>query len=261
MSAQEPLDPMEAEFDVVAGWTEQAVRELGEEYAIPAGCRGTGSPSALAWLAEALELDADVGFLDSGAGVGGPAAWLAEHYGTRPVLSEPMRSAAAASHRLFGVPAVTAWSQALPFADAAFDAVWSLGVLCTVPDKQAFLQESRRVLGPGGRLGMLVYVRTADELPESPEGNDFPTDEQVHADLEATGFSVVQTVDAASLGRSPVAWQDKVDRVEALVRERHESDPAWQEAEAQSGIIGRLISGGHLRAVLVHATLAEPSAS
>src|SRR5438309_10376192 len=123
---QEPVDPMEAEFDVVAAWTEQAVEELGPEYAIPAGCRGTGSPSAFAWLAEALEIDGSTAFLDAGAGVGGPAAWLSEHYGTRPVLAEPMSAAAGASARLFRLPAVVAWSESLPFRDAVFEAVWSL---------------------------------------------------------------------------------------------------------------------------------------
>lgn len=252
---QEPIDPMEAEFDVVAAWTEQAVQELGQEYAVPAGCRGTGSPSAFAWLAEALEVGADTHFLDSGAGVGGPAAWLREHYGTRPVLAEPMQAAAAASHRLFGLPAVAAWSQALPFRDAAFDSVWSLGVLCTVPDKRAFLAETKRVLAPGGRLGLLVYVRTAEELPESPEGNDFPTDDQLTDDLSAVGFTVMQTVEAASLGRAPKAWQEKLDRVEDNVQKRHGDSTAWREAEEQSSTSGRLITGGHVRSVLVHATL------
>ena len=36
-------EAMEAEFDTVAGWTEEAVRALGAETAIPAGCRGSGS--------------------------------------------------------------------------------------------------------------------------------------------------------------------------------------------------------------------------
>src|SRR3954453_12280555 len=186
-----PIDPMAAEFDVVARWTEEAVRELGDDYAVPAGCRGTGSPAALAWLAEALQVDASVRFLDAGAGVGGPGAWLREHYGVEPVLAEPMQAAAAASARLFGLPAVVAWSQALPFRSGAFDAVWSLGVLCTTDEKRAVLAEARRILAPTGRLGLLVYVRTPDELPESPKGNVFPTDEQLSSDLEAAGFTTV----------------------------------------------------------------------
>jgi SAM-dependent methyltransferase len=249
------IDPMEAEFDVVARWTEEAVRELGDDYAVPAGCRGTGSPSALAWLAEALQVDASVRFLDAGAGVGGPGAWLRERYGVEPVLAEPMQSAAAASARLFGLPAVVAWSQALPFRSGAFDAVWSLGVLCTTEEKQAVLTEARRILAPTGRLGLLVYVRTPDELPESPQGNSFPTDEQLHDDLEAAGFTTVETVDAAALGRSPVAWQARLDRVEELVAQRHGESAAWREAEAQSATIGRLLAGGHVRSVLLHAVV------
>jgi SAM-dependent methyltransferase len=244
---------MEAEFDVVAAWTEEAVEELGPEYAIPAGCRGTGSPSAFAWLAEALQVDATTSFLDSGAGVGGPAAWLLDHYGTRPMLAEPMSAAAGASARLFGLPAVVAWSESLPFADGAFDAMWSLGVLCTVPDKRALLAEARRVLRPDGAFGLLVYVRTTDELPEQPQGNDFPTEQQLAEDLEAAGFRVVQQVAASSLGRAPQAWQEKLDRVEDVVRQRHGETRAWQEAEEQSAIIGRLIRDRHVRSVLVHA--------
>jgi SAM-dependent methyltransferase len=250
-----PSNPMEAEFDVVARWTEEVVDELGPEYAIPAGCRGTGSPSAFAWLAEALEVGAETRFLDSGAGVGGAGAWLRARYRTGPVLSEPMRGAAAASARLFGLPAVVAWSESLPFRSSAFDAAWSLGVLCTVPDKRAFLTETRRVLTPTGRLGLLVYVRTPEELPESPEGNDFPTDEQLQADLEATGFTVVQSLDTAALGRSPLTWQSRLDRVEEVIEERYGQTDAWQEADAQSAIIGRLLNAGHVRSVLVHAVV------
>lgn len=253
---QPSIEPMEAEFDVVAAWTEQAVEELGPEYAIPAGCRGTGSPAAFAWLAEAMEIGPDVRVLDSGAGVGGPAAWLRERYRTTPVLSEPMIGAAHASARLFGLPSVAAWSESLPFRSGAFDAAWSLGVLCTVPDKRAFLTESRRVLTGTGRLGLLVYVRSSDPLPEQPEGNDFPTDEQLADDLAASGFTVVQTIDAAGLGKSPVAWQARLDRVEAWVEQQHGHTEAWREAQEQSGIIGRLIAGGHVRSVLVHAVVA-----
>ena len=108
------IDAQEIEFDLVAGWTEDAVRELGPEYAIPAGCRGSGSPSDLAWLAEALQVGPDTRVADVGSGVGGPAAWLADHFGPQPVCIEPMRGAAAAGQRLFGLPTVVAAAEALP---------------------------------------------------------------------------------------------------------------------------------------------------
>ncbi|MEV4579525.1 hypothetical protein AB0K16_40380 [Nonomuraea jabiensis] len=93
---------MVAEFDDVAGWTADAVELLGERHAVPAACRGSASPAALAWLAEACELAPGMRLLDVGAGVGGPAAWAAERFGVRPILIEPMPAAGRAAARLFG---------------------------------------------------------------------------------------------------------------------------------------------------------------
>lgn len=60
------------------------------------------------------------------------------------------------------VPAevVQAGAEELPFEDASFDtAVFTL-VLCTVPDPQAALAETARVLKPGGRLLFVEHVRS-----------------------------------------------------------------------------------------------------
>ena len=59
---------------------------------------------------------------------------------------------------------VRASADALPFADASFDAVVSTLVLCTVPDPDAAAAEVRRVLRPGGRLLYLEHVRGAGPL-------------------------------------------------------------------------------------------------
>ena len=40
------------EFDVAARWTAESVGRLGPDHAIPAACRGSGGPGALAWLAQ-----------------------------------------------------------------------------------------------------------------------------------------------------------------------------------------------------------------
>ncbi|CNF53505.1 methyltransferase family protein [Mycobacterium tuberculosis] len=95
---------MTAEFDDVARWTADAVELLGERHAIPAACRGSADPAALAWLGEACELAAGTTLLDVGAGAGGPAAWAAERFGVRPVLLERMPAACRAAARLFGLP-------------------------------------------------------------------------------------------------------------------------------------------------------------
>lgn len=252
-----PTGAMAAEFDTVASWTAQAVAELGDDYALPAACRGSGSPAALAWLCEALELGTGTSLLDAGAGVGGPGAFAAQRYGAAPVLTDPMPSAVAASRQLFDLPCLIADSRRLPFAAGSFEAAWALGVLCTVADKQRLLSELRRVLNVHGRLGLLVLVRTCDDLDDPPDGNSFPSYEELRALLEASGFHVLDEADARDFPDNPVAWQAHADRVQAVIDDRHGEDPAWQTAQEQSAAIGRLLRDGQLRTVLLHAVAAD----
>ncbi|TKJ18148.1 SAM-dependent methyltransferase [Blastococcus sp. CCUG 61487] len=240
---------MEAEFDTVAGWTEEAVRALGPGHAIPAGCRGSGSEGALRWLADRLELHPGSRVLDAGAGVGGPAGWLAAERGVRPVCAEPMEAAAQASRRLFGLRSVVATGQRLPFADRSFDAAECLGVLCTTSDKAGVLAELRRVLDDGGRLGLLVFVADAPLPPPLPEGNEFPSEVETRALLAAAGFELRDAADA-DLADSPPEWTEAADAVDAEIERRHGHDPRFQQAREQSGRVGRLLGEGGLRAWL-----------
>lgn len=244
---------MESEFDLVASWTEAAVADLGPEYAVAAACRGSGSPASLAWLAEALEVSLAGRMVDVGSGVGGPAAWLAEHFGVTPVCVEPMPGAALASRRLFGLPAVVAPAQALPFRDASFDAAWCLGVLCTTKEKAGLLGELRRVLTASGRLGLLAFVADGPLPPPLPDGNDFPDAAELRSLLTAAGFAILQSVPAASLRDAPVSWQARADRVEDELVRQHGGDERWESSVEQAARMGRLIAGGHLRPTLVHA--------
>jgi SAM-dependent methyltransferase len=243
---------MESEFGTVAGWTEEAVLALGPEHAVPAGCRGSGSEGALRWLADALALAPGDRVLDAGAGVGGPAGWLAAERGVRPVCAEPMEPAVHAGRTLFGLPSVVALSQSLPLADDSFDAAWCLGVLCTTEEKAALLTELRRVLVDGGRLGLLVFVADEPLPPPLPEGNSFPSSAEVQELLAAAGFEVTGRADA-DLSDSPAEWQQRADAVDAEVQRRHGDDPQWAEAEEQSGRVGRLLSSGALRPRLLSA--------
>jgi len=77
-------DAMTLEFDVLSDWTREAVAHLGADHALPAACRGSASPSALAWLGEACELRRDSLLVDSGAGIGGPAAPFGTGFSARP---------------------------------------------------------------------------------------------------------------------------------------------------------------------------------
>jgi Methylase involved in ubiquinone/menaquinone biosynthesis len=80
-------------------------------------------------------------------------------------------------------PSSRADATALPFADGAVSLAWSLGVLCTAPSRDAqlaMLLEMRRVVRPGGRIGLLVYLAVTAKLDDPPPGNHFPTSTDLH---------------------------------------------------------------------------------
>ncbi|TCM37192.1 class I SAM-dependent methyltransferase [Kribbella sp. VKM Ac-2568] len=242
---------MVAEFDDVAGWTADAVEELGVRYAIPAACRGSASPAALAWLAEACELSAGTRLLDVGAGAGGPAAWAAERFGVRPVLLEPMQAAGRAAARLFGLPVIAADGARIPLRTGSVDAAWCLGVLCTVKDKAALLGEIHRVLTPGASLGLLVVVAGSPQSLPGPEGNHFPTQDELAGLLDRTGFTLLEQTgrpDAA-----PLSWSRRVEQVNAVIAARHQSARAYTLAARQGERLSRLLATGQVSMQLIHA--------
>lgn len=229
------------EFDTVALWTAQAVQELGDDHALPAACRGSGSPDALAWLGATMGLRAGVSLLDVGAGVGGPAEAAARDHGVRPVLVEPMVGACVAARRLFSRPTAAADGALLPVRDGAFDAAWSLGVLCTIEDKGTALAELVRVVAPGGTVGLLVYLRTVDVLPDQPEGNHFPSQDELDRLLDDAGLVVTASADLADFAAPSEDWKAAETRVESLVEQKHRDDESWQRADSQQQTMGRLI--------------------
>lgn len=239
-----PDGPMQDEFSTLPLWTAEAVESLGDEYAVPAACRGSGTPEALRWLSRTMGLGAGMRLVDSGAGEGGPAELAARELGVRPVLVDPMPGACVAARRMFHRPTVVAGGERLPFADGAFDAAWSIGVLCTVPDKAAVLGELRRVVALDGPLGLLVFVRTVDVLPEQPDGNDFPDEQEVEALLEGAGFGVVERAALADFPDASPEWQERVDAVDRAIARRHDGDRRLRDALEQQRTIGRLLADG-----------------
>ena len=241
---------MEAEFDTVARWTAEVAAELGERYLLPAACRGSGSPAALDWLIDELAVTAAESMLDCGAGLGGPAAYARQKAGVRPVLTDPEYGACRGSGILFGFPVVQAASD-LPFRRASFDVAWSLGVLCTVADQRRLLAELRRVVSASGRLGLLVFVRTRQSLPEQPKGNNFPSAAELTLLLADSGWSVTSRRPTCGLPSAPGDWQECSDEVDAELERRHSDDPVWRTAAAQSEVIGKLLGNGDVEGTLL----------
>jgi SAM-dependent methyltransferase len=222
-----PSDAMEEEFSTLPLWTAEAVETLGAEYAVPAACRGSGTPEALRWLGRVTGLRAGVRLVDSGAGEGGPAELAARELDVSPVLVDPV-----------------AGGEHLPFADGTFDAAWSLGVLCTVPDKASVLTELRRVVRPDGAVGLLVFVRTVPELRDQPEGNDFPDDAELESLMEGACLRVVERAALADFPDPPPSWQERVDAVDRAIEKAHHGDERLVAAQDQQRAIGRLLEDG-----------------
>jgi SAM-dependent methyltransferase len=250
-------DAMDAEFDTVADWTADVALALGREHHLPAGCRGSGSPAALDWLLDKLSLREGHRVLDSGAGVGGPAAYLMQHTGARPVLVDPAAGACRAARRLFRLPAAQADAAALPFGHAQFDAAWCLGVLCTSDQQDAILTEARRVLKPTGRFGLLVYVARSEDIGPQPQGNHFPLVDRLNTMIEQAGFTVRAADWLSELPSAPDGWQRREEEVEAELRRRHGRTEAWRVAEEQTARMRELIGSGNVAGRLLVAERAS----
>jgi SAM-dependent methyltransferase len=242
-------DPMEDEFGTVAEWTAEVASDLGPDYAIPAACRGSGQPAALEWLLAGLDPAPGALLADVGAGLGGPAAFAAAKAGIRPLLLEPEHAACRAAARLFSLPVIQADATALPLADGRVDAAWSLGVLCTLPSRDAqltMLRELRRIVRPGGRIGLLVYVAARLPLDDPPEGNHFPTKDDLDALVLNADLEVLSSANAHRLSAPPADWRHDIDVVDHELHRRFGQTPQLRASDEQSGRIGQLLESGQL---------------
>ncbi len=118
-------------------------------------------------LASHLGIRSGQRILDAGCGVGGSAVWLAKTYDVKVVGITPVASQIARARRYAreqGVADRVSFEQQdytrTAFPDASFDVVWAMESLCHAPEKRLVLAETRRLLRPGGRLGILEYMRT-----------------------------------------------------------------------------------------------------
>lgn len=101
--------------------------------------------------------------LDVGAGVGTLYPTLAAATDARIVLTD--RAAGMIARAPDAAVRLVADADRLPFPDDTFDIATLMFMLQYLPDPQATLAEVRRVLRPGGRVGLLVWGQTA--LPQA----------------------------------------------------------------------------------------------
>ena len=68
------------------------------------------------------------------------------------------------------------------------------------------LSQLRRVVRPGGRIGLLVFLAVADQLDDPPQGNHFPSSGQLHDLFGQAGLEAVDVADFSDITRPPPDW-------------------------------------------------------
>jgi ubiquinone/menaquinone biosynthesis C-methylase UbiE len=164
-------------------------------------------------LAKGLALAPGMHVLDIGAGIGGPARYLAQTFGCRVTgidLTPDYVAVADALTRRCGLADKVTFRQAsavaLPFADAGFDAATMLHVGMNIADKAKAFGEVRRVLRPGGRFTVYEVMRASEgELPypmpwaQTPATSFVEPVDTYRRLLRAAGFDILVEHDRSEL--------------------------------------------------------------
>jgi ubiquinone/menaquinone biosynthesis C-methylase UbiE len=193
--------------------TDQSVKPGTAEFF--AHIRPWMNPYKFPWIMERIDREAKLlkgkHLLEIGCGMGYDSLEFLKR-GVHVTSTDLTPNAVAITRRHFELEHVqaedvrTANALDLPFADNTFDAVWANGVLHATGDTRRAVQETRRVLKPGGRAIISHFYRkpswmyTINRLgrenieykEEDPPVNQFYTDEEVLSFFE--GYKIIETV-------------------------------------------------------------------
>jgi sarcosine/dimethylglycine N-methyltransferase len=181
--------------------------------------------AATAELARLAGITAAMSVLDVGAGIGGPARFLANTYGCRATgvdLSEPFVQAARYLTERTGQGAQVSFQTAsaleLPFEDGGFDVVFLQHVAMNIADRARLYREIRRVLTSGGRFATYDVVLRSGE-PHYPVP---------WARTPATSFLLTATATRDEIepaGFRTIVWQDDTETAKAWIARLRASGP------------------------------------
>lgn len=179
----------------------------------------------LGWRAETIELAKELSLspgmrvLDIGSGIGGPARYFAEAHGCHVTgldLTDEFVQVADSLTRRCGLGDKVEFKQgsalAMPFERASFDVATLIHVGMNIADKATLFAEARRVLKPGGRVGVYDITKPDGvELPypmpwaETEETSFVESADTYRSLLKAAGFAIEKERDrsafALKLGR------------------------------------------------------------
>jgi cyclopropane fatty-acyl-phospholipid synthase-like methyltransferase len=165
-------------------------------------------------LADRIGIQPGQRVLDAGCGVGGSALWLARERGAEVVGVTLVASQVERARRFAaeaGMAERVTFAQedytSTSFPAGSFDVVWAVESVCHAPEKALFAREARRLLRPGGRLGMVEYMRVSRPLPTPADEDlmrswlsgwaipDIATQEEWTEWVNAAGFDEIEISD------------------------------------------------------------------
>lgn len=153
-------------------------------------------------LADAAAITDGDRVIDLGAGIGGPARYLAATHGahvTAVDLTPAFCQVAQELNRRTGladrIEVHCASALDVPFGDESFDVAWTQHASMNIEDKVGLFVEARRVLRPGGRFAMFD-IQAGDVQPihfpvpwaETADISFLATLDETAAMLDAAGF-------------------------------------------------------------------------
>jgi len=181
--------------------------------------------AATAELAKLAEISAEMSVLDVGAGIGGPARFLASACGSRVTgidLSPPFVEGARYLTKRTGLDARVSFETAsaleLPFDDGSFDAAFLQHVAMNIHDRPRLYREIRRVLKAGGRFATFDVVAQAG-APHFP----LPWARSATASFLLTADATREAIEHA--GFRVLAWKDDTEAAKAWMAQLRESGP------------------------------------
>lgn len=179
-----------------------------------------GKPATLA-LAQRADLRAGMRMLDLGGGLGGPARTLASLFGCHVTVldltEEYCRVGAMLTARMNMGERVTFHhgdATAIPFPDAAFDAVWTQQATMNIADKRRLYAEIYRVLRPDGRYAFQEVLAG----PVQPIHFPVPWASDPALSFLSSADDMRSRLPAAGLAE--VVWVDVTEEAIAFARER-----------------------------------------
>jgi SAM-dependent methyltransferase len=175
--------------------------------------------------------------------MGGPAAWLRLHRGCITVGIDLMEENVRAARVLFDDRmSMVSSANGLPFEDDTFDAVWAVGVLEMLREKERAFVECARVLRPGGRMVVYTFTAQAADLSERPSANAFASPAAVSSIVRRVGLEVMDARPWPVHSPPPAGWTAVRAAVADEVRARHGLEDDFGRVRAELDTFNRLRS-------------------